>query len=145
MKQLSEYLWDETTGEATCILHYKNLTFVGKAHCHPDDKDMQSKITGQTIAEWRAMRSYLRHLRDNELKPQLKSLKQLYYAMNRSQQFNEKSYEAKMLFGHIENLELDLEIVNQELALLVKNTKDYIDSKEKVFQSLRKMRQAKVD
>lgn len=143
MNKPAEYLWDEERGIATCILYYKNLEFKGVAFCHPEDKDMQSKLTGQTIAEWRAMRKYFRHMRDNELKPQLKALKQLYYAMNRSKQFNPKSYESKMLYSHIQNIKFDLNTINNNLAQLSQNLREYLKDKEDIYQSLRKMRQAK--
>ena len=143
MKKPAEYLWDEERGMATCILYYKNLEFKGVAFCHPEDRDMQSKLTGQTIAEWRAIRKYFRHMRDNELKPQLKALKQLYYAMNRSKHFNPKSYESKMLYSHIQNIEFDLATINNNLASLSQNLNEYLKDKEDIYQSLRKMRQAK--
>ena len=143
MNKPAEYLWDEERGMATCILYYKNLEFKGVAFCHPEDKDMQSKLTGQTIAEWRAMRKYFRHMRDNELKPQLKALKQLYYAMNRSKEFDPKSYQSKMLYRHIQNNKTDLDTINNNIATLSQNLTTYISDKDKVYQSLRKIKQAK--
>lgn len=143
MNKPADYLWDAERGMATCIVYYKNLEFKGTAFCHPEDKDMKSKLTGQTIAEWRAMRQYFRHIRDNELKPQLQSLKQLYYAMNRSKRFDPKSYQSKMLFRHIQNIEFDLDTVNKNIAALSQNLKDYIDDKDKIYQTLRKIKQAK--
>ena len=104
---------------------------------------MQSKLTGQTIAEWRAMRQYFRHMRDNELKPQLKALKQLYYAMNRSKEFDPKSYQSKMLYRHIQNIKTDLDTINNNIATLSQNLTTYISDKDKVYQSLRKIKQAK--
>ena len=76
MNKQPEYTWSERYGTATCTLFYKNYEFTGVANCHPDDKDMMSKLTGQTIAEYRATLKYLRFIRDCELQPQLKSLKQ---------------------------------------------------------------------
>ena len=137
------YLWDEERGIASCIIYYNNLEFKGTAFCHPEDKDMQSKLTGQTIAEWRAMRQYFRHMRDNELKPQLKALKQLYYAMNRSKEFDPKSYQSKMLYRHIQYIKMDLDTINNNIATLSQNLRDYIKNKDNVYQSLRKIKQAK--
>ena len=100
MKQ-PEYTWDEEQGIASCTLHYNNQEFIGMAICHPDDRDMQSKLTGQNIAEFRALIQAWRYKRDCELRPQLKALNQLYYSMNRSKYFDPTSYEAKMLYRQI--------------------------------------------
>ena len=103
---------------------------------------MMSKLTGQTIAEFRATLQYLRHIRDNELQPQLKSLYQLYYSMNRSSKFNPKSYEAKMLYSQIQNLENDLVAIKENIATLSQDLKRYINDKEKSHQLIRNRRAA---
>lgn len=89
------------------------------------------------------MRKYFRHIRDNELKPQFKALKQLYYAMNRSKEFDPKSYQSKMLYRHIQNIKMDLNTINNNIAMLSQNLRDYIKDKDEVYQSLRKIKQAK--
>ena len=61
------------------------------------DQDMMSEKTGCEIANRRAEIMVLKGYVKNELKPRLRALKQLYYSMNRSKYFNEKSYENKML------------------------------------------------
>lgn len=132
-----KYTWNPETGEASCIICYNDLEFVGTAYCHPEDGDMKSKLTGQTIAEIRAMLAYLRHIRDNELRPQLKSLNQLYYSMNRSKNYNKKSYESYMLYRQIRILQNDLDTIKIEIANLRKGLKEYIEQKEKDHQIIR--------
>ena len=130
--------WDAEKGITTYTIYYKDKSFVGTANCHPDDMDMASELTGTAIAECRATIAYLVHLRDNELKPQLKGVKQLYYAMNRSKRFNRKSYENIMLQRHIHNLEMDIEAINEEITMIKVHLKKYINEKEKVSQHIRK-------
>lgn len=130
--------WDPINGITTYTIYYKNLTFQGIARCHPDDADMSSQLTGTAIAEARATITYLRHLRDNDLRPQLKSVKQLYHAMNRSKKYNRKSYENVMLQRHIHNLEMDIDAVNEEIATIKNHLNIYLAEKEKVYQHLRK-------
>ena len=130
MNKQPEYFWSERYGTATCTLFYKNHEFTGIANCHPDDQDMMSKLTGQTIAEYRATLQYLRFIRDCELQPQLKALKQLYYSINHSKYFDPKSYEAKMLYRQIKNLKEDLEAVKEELQYQKDSLKAYLETKE---------------
>ena len=137
MNKQPEYTWSERYGTATCTLFYKNYEFTGVANCHPDDQDMMSKLTGQTIAEYRATLKYLRFIRDCELQPQLKSLKQLYYSMNHSKYFNPKSYEAKMLYRQINHLTEDLKENKYLIDLTKSELKAYLTTKERDHKQLR--------
>lgn len=135
--------WNEETGTVDFYIRDKDLVFWGTAICHPDDKDMQSRLTGTNIASIRAEIKMLQHMRDHEIKPGLAALKQLYYSMNRSKKFNEKSYENIMLQRQIRNYENDLVVANQNLAQLRQSLKTYIDKKEHFYQAVRKKRMAK--
>lgn len=137
MNKQPEYTWSERYGTATCTLFYKNYEFTGVANCHPDDQDMMSKLTGQTIAEYRATLQYLRFIRDCELQPQLKSLKQLYYSMNHSKYFNPKSYEAKMLYRQINHLTEDLKENKYLIDLTKSELEAYLTTKERDHKQLR--------
>lgn len=130
--------WDEKTGTCGCTLKYKDKCFIGFALCHPDDIDMKNKLMGQIIAEGRATARCLQHIRDNELKPQLRALKQLYYSMNKSKHFNPKSYENIMLYRQIRFLENDLIAIKEELARIKQNIKEYISQKENDHKLIRK-------
>ena len=143
MKKQPKYSWNEEKGIAFTTLYYKNRAFIAKAQCHPDDRDMMSKLTGQTIAEYRATLKYLRFIRDYELQPQLKSLRQLYYSMKHSKKFNPKSYEAIMLYRQIHHIEDDI----KEIEFMITNTKNdlqcYLNTKEKDHIQLRNYLQKK--
>ena len=69
------YEYDNDKGFSKCtIIDKKGNQFVGTSQCHPDDEDMKSSFTGQTIAEYRANREALRYMRDCEIIPGLKRL-----------------------------------------------------------------------
>lgn len=137
MNKQPEYSWSERYGTASCTLFYKQYEFTGVANCHPDDQDMMSKLTGQTIAEYRATIKYLRFIRDCELQPQLKALKQLYYSMKHSKYFDPKSYEAKMLYRQINILKEDLKENKYLIDLTKTQLEAYIVGKERDHQQLR--------
>ena len=131
------YEWHNDEGVAVCVLQYKTMTITGLAQCHPDDEDMKSKLTGETIAELRAVIKLWQFIRDFEIMPQLKSLKQLYYSMNHSKYFDPRSYEAKMLYRQIKLLEEDLVAVKEEIQRSKDELKAYLETKEKDHEKLR--------
>lgn len=143
MNKQPEYFWNEENGTAFCTIYYNKYSFMGEAQCHPDDRDMMSKLTGQTMAEMRAIIKYLRFIRDCELQPQLKALKQLYYSMNYSKYFNPKSYEAKMLYRQINITKEDLSNISIEISNIKKSLKEYIERKEKDHQKIRELQNSK--
>lgn len=138
-----EYDWSQEFGWATCTIQDHDLVFTGAAQCHPDDEDMKNHLSGQTIAEARASIKYLKHIRDNELRPQLKILKQLYYSMNRSKHFNRKSYEAKMLFRQINRISQDIDDITADIQTVKQAIHDYIDQKDEEYKKIRTHRAAK--
>ena len=138
-----KYNWDLETYSATCTITHNGLEFVGKANCHPEDRDLASTLTGEIIAEARATLLVLRHIRDNELKPQLKSLKQLYYSIKHSKKYNPKSYESYMLYRQIRLLEDELADIKEEIKYIKQELRDYIDLKEKGHQMIREHRARK--
>ena len=141
MKQEPIFNWDPEEGVASYIIKYKNQTFCGVAMCHEEDKDMMSEKTGMESAYRRATIDYLKYVRDMELKPALKALKQLYYTMKHSTHFNPKSYENSKLQRHIRMYEFDLETINELIVNERKNLKDYIDKKDEFYKKTRISRQ----
>ena len=124
-------------GAAVYIIEYNGYRFVGEANCHPDDEDFESERVGLTIAEARANIKVLRHMRDCEIKPQLKILNHLYSNMRTSKNYNPISYEAKMLRSQIRTIEKELATINNAIADEQKFIKDYIDGKDKMYKRLR--------
>lgn len=138
-----EFDYDKDEGLTVCTINMGNDgRFYGAATCHPDDKDMCSELTGQTIAHMRANISYLEFLRDMRIKPGLKALKQLYASTNRSKKFQADSYEAKMMRSQIGVYERDLADVKEALKFLRQDLKDYINIKDEKYKVIRKKRKA---
>ena len=134
----TKFHWHPEDGVAVCVLtNEQGKVFVGEAFCHPDDLDMLSERTGCEIAFRRARIEYLRATRDNEIKPALRSLKQLYYSMKLSSQFNPNSYENIMLQRHIRSLEFDLTTIKEILVDELQRLREYIKGKDKVYQKIR--------
>lgn len=132
-----KFEWYEEDRQAICKLHTKYGTFTGIASCHPDDEDMMSEKVGCEIAYSRAAIESLKYERDNVIKPSLKALKQLYYSMNRSKRFNQKSYEYKMLKRQIECWEFDLAVINDMIDTERTWIRNYINTKEALYQNIR--------
>lgn len=124
-------------GSAVYTIRYNNIIFTGRATCHPEDMDFESARVGLAIAESRANIAVLRHIREYELKPQLKILNHLYANMKTSKHYDPKSYEAKMLRSQIRALEKELATLNSEIADEQKFIKDYISGKDKLYKRLR--------
>lgn len=140
-KLIPQIEWHEETGIAFCTLtDIYDHKYVGVAACHPDDMDMMSEKTGCEIAHRRAEILLLKGYVKNELKPRLRALKQLYYSMNRSQYFNEKSYENKMLQSQIRLVKNELDTTNELIAELEYDLNDYLDEKEKFYKKIRAFR-----
>ena len=104
---------------------------------------MKSEKTGMFIAEERATIGYLKAIRDNELKPQMKALKQLYYSINKSKHYNPKSYESRTLNRQIKMLEADYNYVRAMIKEHQRDLAKYIDEKETLYIKLRNNRKAK--
>ena len=129
---------------AICILtDTKGNAFTGEAVCHDEDKDMMSEKTGCEIAYHRALVSYLKHLRDNEIKPAVAALKEYYYTMKHSKRHNPKSYESMMLQRKLKEKEADLDSVKIMIENELLFIKNYIDKKEKAYQTIRANRKIK--
>lgn len=135
------YEYDKENGVSTCVITNKQgKIFVGMAQCHPDDVDMKSEYTGSAIAEMRAERAALRDMRDNEIIPELRALRELYGSMKHSTKFNPKSYENIMLQRMIRQKEAELADVRLLVSQQNQNIKEFIYEKEKCYQGIRRNR-----
>lgn len=134
-KYESKYVYDH--GNSLFVIYYNGKSFDGTAICHDEDKDFESKRVGLTIAEARANIKVLRHMRDYEVKPQLKILNHLLSNMKTSKYYNPISYEAKMLRSQIRAIEKELATINNAIADEQKFIKDYINGKDKLYKRLR--------
>ena len=142
MKNKTKIEWFEEPGLALCtITDSYDRTYHAEAFCHSNDQDMKSEKTGCEIANRRAEIMVLKGYVKNELKPRLRALKQLYYSMNRSKYFNEKSYENKMLQKQIHVIKNELDTTNQIIAELEYDLSRYLDEKDKFYKKIRHLRE----
>ena len=139
MKNLPMFDWDNERGSASCLLTDGEKVYTGFALCHPEDMDMAGEKTGCEIALRRAKINALRGYRD-ELKIQLKTLNQLYYSMNKSNKFNEKSYENRMLQRQINRINFDLTTTKEMIVSEKQELRDYLQQKEEFYTKIRRMR-----
>lgn len=143
MKYEPIFNWNEDAGVAECTISDGTNSFVGVSHCSPDDLDMKSEKVGCFIALKRSEVKYLKHIKNNEIIPGLKALKQLYYSMNRSNSFNPKAYENTMLYRQIRNKENDLVAINEMIADSTDDLKTYIKETDSLYEKIRRIRKAK--
>lgn len=128
--------WDKETGTAICILTDGEREFFGEAICHDDDLDMMNEKTGCEIAFRRAkIKAFKEKKRD--LKLQLAALNQAYYSMNRSKNFNPKSYENRMLRRQIHLINSDLATFKEMITTEEQNLRTYITEKDKFYKHIR--------
>ena len=132
------YDWNEEEGIATCILYDGDNAFIGIAQCHDDDKDFKNENTGMIIAETRARIKVLQHIKNNELKPELAGLKQLYYSINKSKLYNKKSYEAKMLWRQMKHRERDINIIKDLIDEERTYLNRFIADKDEFYKAVQK-------
>ena len=136
MNQIPKFTWYEATGTTICEINNIRTT----AQCHPDDRDFMTRRVGEEIAAARAeIISYCQY-RDNVLIPGLAALKQLYYSINHSKQYNKKSYEARMLYRQIQMKENDLKEIRAYIKELKEGLRSYIRLKDKGYEIIRAKR-----
>ena len=130
------YLYDENSGVSTYIIEYEGQYFTGIAHCAPEDKDMQSELTGIKIASSRAIIKLFQYRR-NELKHKLAALNQLYYSVNKSKKYNSHGYMENMLEHQRQQIQNELDIMKDALKDEQDELKRYIDNKDKFYKRIR--------
>ena len=134
-----EYSWDSTTGIAKCQIFDKNNVFEGTAQCHEADADFMSERTGCYIAECRASIQRLRHIRNNEIKPQIKALKHFYYILkHKKKYFNPDAPVVKCLTKQINVLSHELAVIDEDIRLEKQYLSDYINNKDIIYKRIRK-------
>lgn len=139
MKNEPIFSWDEATGFASCILTDGENTYYGHAQCAPDDLEFCSQKIGCEIAFYRARIAMYKNYRDT-LRIKLNTLRNFYYTINQSQQFQPKGYETRMLNRQIRLIEDDIKTVKALLENEKNNLNDYLKIKAKLHEQLRRMR-----
>lgn len=134
--------FDETQGVSfVCLTDRHGRIYEGLAQISPNDLDFQSERTGLSTADLRAQINFYKGYIKNELKPQLRALKQLYYSMNRSKNFDKTHYEVKMLNRAIKRIEAEIQETKDFITELTQVLKDYIQQKDDMYKKLRAKRE----
>ena len=137
----TNYLYDPDSGIAQVILtDCHGRLYSGIAICAEQDNDMKAEYTGYTIAEKRAWISFYKGWLRNEIKPQLRALRQLYFSMNRSKSYNDGHYEAYMLRRMIFRLEQQWTDLEGDISRMQLDLRNYIDNKDKLYKAIRAKR-----
>jgi hypothetical protein len=127
--------WNEELGLMTCKLFGKDGEFIGTATCHPEDEDFKSQLTGGFIAEMRADIAYLKHQRDNQLKP---AIKELLHVLSILEAKKERSPEVeKVIHRELKNKQEELKNMKQRLKESRIGLSNYLAAKEEYHNKLR--------
>ena len=131
----TDYAYEDNT--AYFIIHYKGQTFMGKAHCHPDDLDMESERTGLTIAEARAYIKLKKFQKRFEIEPVVNALRHMVNNIQSSTHHNDRAYESCMMRSQYAHWVEKLAEIKTDIADEEKYLKEYIDQKDKLYRKLR--------
>lgn len=137
--------WLAAAGITCCTIIDRGRKFNGVARCCKEDKDFMNEYTGMRIAQQRACIAAQKDYIQNDIKPRLKAIKQLYYSINRSKYYNEKCYENRMIRRQLCMIKNELTTAQMELIQLEQTLKDYIEEKDKFYKKVRKIRSGKKD
>lgn len=121
--------FDENTGHACYLYRASNgKVYRGEAICHTDDKEFMSKLTGLHIAKMRCMIGYAK---DEKIRiyGKLQGIKQIYYSIIQSKNFNRDNYESKMIYRQMKLIEEEYKDICNSITELKNGLKTYLDSK----------------
>ena len=139
MENVPEYIWNDQTGEATCVIKINNKNYIGKAKCHIEDQDMQSERTGYEIALRKAEILFLKDLK-KEKKIKYDALNHLYSTVRLSYNFNPKSFEGKAILRELTNSRYDCIAISEILAERQNSLKEYVNKKDEFYKKIRRAR-----
>lgn len=137
----ADFTYDEKTGVTICTLKdTKRNTYIGEAHCHPDDTDMKNKMTGSEIAYRRAYIKFLKHIRDTEFVPQLAVLKHTYSCMEQANDFNPKDNNVRLMKRAIDNYSAAVDMIRAAIRDERNDLHTYMTGKAKLYKQIRTRR-----
>ncbi len=129
--------YNEHRGTTICTISDGQNTFIGKAKCHPDDRDCMSEFTGCEIAERRAKIKILQHIKNNQIIPQIQAYEHLISTMLNSKQLNPQSYEFTRIKAEYDNLLAQYAIIKEKIKNSQNKLKEYLTNREKVNKFIR--------
>lgn len=137
MSEKYKTLYTYDHGDSLFIIYYNGQSFVGQAHCHDDDNDMESERTGLTIAEARAHIKMMKFIKKYEIEPKVDVLRHLVNNIQSSKHHDPHAYESCMLRSQYAHWVEKLAEIKTDIEEEEKYLKEYIDQKDKLYQRLR--------
>lgn len=138
----TDFTYNKETGITICTLtDTRNNTYIGEAHCHPNDMDMKNEMTGNEIAYRRAYIKFLKHIRDTEIVPQLNILKHMYSCMEQAANFNPKDNNARLMKRAIENYSAGATAIREYIREERDSLHEYMIEKGKLYRKIRANRE----
>jgi hypothetical protein len=133
--------WIEEEGITVCHMYGKEGEFFGESYCHPEDYDFKSKLTGGFIAETRAEITYLKHKRDNQLKPAINELTHLLSILEAKK---DRSPDVeKTIYKELKNRQSELIDIKEHIKELREGLSNYLTAKDEYHQKLRRAKKIK--
>jgi DNA repair exonuclease SbcCD ATPase subunit len=133
--------WTDETGITTCRMCGKEGEFIGESYCHLEDYDFKSKLTGGFIAEMRAEIAYLKHKRDNQLKPAINELTHLLSILESKK---DRSPEVEQIIHReLRHKQSELRDTRDHIKELREGLSNYLTAKEEYHQKLRRAKKIK--
>lgn len=108
-----------------------NNTYTGIAKCHEDDLDMFSELTGKTIARYKAL---------FKMKKAALTKKKQEITIIENFIKNIKFRNPDWIESYMTTLKNQVEILEKTYELAKKDYRDYVNGKDKFYNSVRKMR-----
>lgn len=135
MSKRPEFKFDGHT--TYCTVFYEGRGFTASTTCLPQDLDMKTDRVGMDIALQKAQIKCYKFIKNCELKPQLKCLKQLYESIRFGKEFNEHSHESRGIRRNIRLIEQDLDVINALIEIAEEDLVNYIHSKDEFYNKVR--------
>ena len=133
-KKLVKCLYDKETGTSIAQIMTKYGSFIGFAHLHEEDKDIESEFVGCGYAEMRAMIQYEK-AKLKDLQTRFNTIQTLYNNLCKINGYNKKSVEARYIRKQylIQQSEVNCqkEKINFLETELYKSMQNYRDEKSK--------------
>jgi hypothetical protein len=129
--------------EYFCVIKHptNGMSFIGKARCHPEDRDFESEKTGYIIAQCRAQIKALKHYKNFYLQPQLEILKSLYCDINKNKEFNEHSNSSRKIRRYIYSTEAEIEEIKNDIQQTNELLKSFLEQKDILRHKIRMKRE----
>lgn len=135
----TKFSYDPETHTTTCKRVSHNKSYIGKAKCHPNDYEFESKLVGEHYAYTRSMVQELCENRD-ALVAELKALKHLYNILEQNPRVHYDSIECYTIRRQMKLLERDIADTKHLIHFTKKDMREMIAEKDAFYSKVRALR-----